>query len=401
MAAEWTVRPGESIQQAIDQAAAGDTVRILRGRYAENLIVSRPLTLLGIDRPTISGELKGDVIRVKSADVTLEGLIVTDSGDDLGAQNAGIYITKGSDRVTIRRCDVAYSLFGMWIEGVKDVRVIGNNITGMRDHASVARGNGIQLYNTQGALIEGNRVSFSRDAIYVDVSHNAIFRGNRMHHSRYGTHYMTSFNNVWENNETYLNRSGLALMEVRDQIVRNNRAWGNSDHGIMLRSIQDSVIENNVVFGNQRGFFIYDAEYNILRGNLVTGNVVGVHLAAGSTRNQVDHNDFIGNQQQMRYVASRDEEWGRGGGNYWSNYLGWDRNGDGIGDLPYEASDVIDRLLWRQPSLRVLMGSPAIQALRVVARQFPLLRAPSVVDRQPRMYANDPAWRKRLEHTGH
>ena len=49
----------------------------------------------------------------------------------------------------------------------------------------------------------------------------------------------------------------LALMEVRDQVVRGNRAWGNSDHGIMLRTLQDSVIENNVVAENGRGFFIY------------------------------------------------------------------------------------------------------------------------------------------------
>jgi nitrous oxidase accessory protein len=401
MAAEWTVRPGESIQRTIDAAASGDVVKILRGRYAENLVVPRPLTLRGIDRPTISGGLKGDVIRVKSPDVIIEDLIVTDSGDDLGEQNAGIYITKGSDRAIVRRCDVVYSLFGLWIEGVKDVRIIGNLITGKRDLASVARGNGIQLYNTQGALIEGNNISFARDALYVDVTHHAIFRGNRMHHSRYGTHYMTSFNNVWENNETYLNRGGLALMEVRDQIVRNNRAWGNSDHGIMLRTIQDSVIENNVVAGNARGFFIYDAEYNTLRNNLVVGNAVGVHLWAGSTRNEVEGNHFIQNQEQIRYVASRDEYWGVKSGNYWGNYLGWDRDGDGIGDVPYEANDLVDRLIWRQPVVRLLMGSPAIQTLRMIARQFPLLRATSVVDNKPHMKPTNPDWRQWIERIRH
>ena len=76
-------------------------------------------------------------------------------------------------------------------------------------------------------------------------------------------------------------------MEVRDQ-VRGNRAWGNLDHGIMLRSVQDSVVENNVVAGNNRGFFIYDVEYAELKNNLVVDNVVGVHLSAGSTRNVVE-----------------------------------------------------------------------------------------------------------------
>jgi nitrous oxidase accessory protein len=187
-----------------------------------------------------------------------------------------------------------------------------NLITGKRDYRSAMRGNGIQLYNTSGARIIGNNISFVRDAIYVDVSHRAVFRGNRLHHSRYGTHYMNSYHNLWEDNDSLdYNRGGLALMEVRDQVVRNNRAWGNSDHGIMLRTIQDTLVEGNVVAGNARGFFIYDAEYNTLRGNLIVDNVVGMHVWAGTRNNQVEGNDFIANREQVRYVGSAGRALGR------------------------------------------------------------------------------------------
>jgi nitrous oxidase accessory protein len=182
-------------------------------------------------------------------------------------------------------------------------------------------------------------------------------------------------------------------------VVRGNRAWDNADHGIMLRTLQDSVIENNVVARNPRGFFVYDVEYTTLRGNLVIDNQVGVHLSAGSTRNAVERNDFIGNREQVRYVGARDEKWGAGGGNHWSNYLGWDRDGDGAGDVPYEANDMVDRLLWRHPAIKLLMASPAVQALRVVGRQFPVLRVPTVVDAQPRMRPNDPRWNEWRERT--
>ncbi len=391
-AATLRVKAGESLEAAIRSARSGDVLEIERGLYQGNFVIDKPLTLRGVNRPTLSGGLQGDTVRVTSPDVTIEGLIVRDSGDSLKEQNAGIYIRPGAHRAVVQNCDLTYNLFGLWIEKANDVRVQGNTITGKREYNSSQRGNGVQLYNTTGARIFDNNISFVRDALYVDVSHHAVFRGNKLHHSRYGTHYMNSYHNLWEDNDSYYNRGGLALMEVRDQVVRNNRAWGNSDHGIMLRTLQDSVIENNVVAGNNRGFFIYDVEYATLRGNLVVDNVVGVHLAAGSTRNVVEGNDFIANREQVRYVGARDERWGAQSGNHWSNYLGWDRDGNGIGDVPYEANDMVDRLTWQHPGMKLLLASPAVQALRLVGQQFPILRVPSVVDPKPRMQPGNQHW---------
>ena len=393
-AAVHRVAPGASIADAIRAAAPGDTVRIEHGDYAERLVIDKPLTLEGIGRPTVRGGFSGDVIRVRAADVTIRGLIVRDSGTDQTAQNSGIYLEPGSHRATVQDCDIVYNLFGVWVEKADDARVQRNIITGRRDLQSTLRGNGVQLYNSAGAQVLDNHISYARDGIYVDLSRKSVFRGNRIHHLRYGTHYMNTHDSVWENNEVYMNRGGLALMEVRRLTVRNNVAWGNTDHGIMLRTIQDSVVENNVVAGNGRGFFIYDAEYNTLHANLVVNNEVGVHLSAGSSNNKIDGNDFIGNQNQVKFVAARDVEWGKSQGNYWSNYSGWDQNGDGKGDVPYEANDVVDRLNWQYPLLKLVLSSPSVQTLRFVARQFPVLRAPSVVDKHPRTRPLNQDWRK-------
>jgi len=384
----------QSIAAAIGAAQPGDTLRIGPGSYAGNFIIDKPLTLEGVGRPTVSAGHAGDGIRVRASDVTIRGLIIRDSGTELGKQNAGVYVEPGADRAVIENCVLVRNLFGVWLENSADSRVAGNLISGRRDLLSAARGNGIQVYNTRGAQILNNTISFTRDGIYVDVSEKAVFRGNKIHHVRYGTHYMNTHDSIWENNESYLNRGGLALMEVRRLTVRHNRAWGNADHGIMLRTIQDSVIEDNVVAANGRGFFIYDAEYNVVRNNLVMNNRVGVHLSAGSSNNEIDANDFIGNQEQVKFVAARDTEWGRKQSNYWSNYSGWDQNGDGRGDVGYEANDVVDRLNWQYPLVKLLLSSPAIQTLRFVARQFPLLRAPSIVEKHPRMRPLNQDWRR-------
>ena len=387
----WTVQPGHSIQAAIEQAAAGDTIEVQRGLYVENLRIEKPLTLRGLDRPTISGGDKGDTIRVVAPDVVIDGLIVSDSGGSLREQNAGIYIQPGAHRVIVKNSFLSYNLFGLWIEKANDVQILNNNITGKRDFDSAQRGNGVQLYNTEGARIYDNEISFVRDGLYIDVSHQAEFKRNKMHHSRYGTHYMNSYYNLWEDNDVWSNRGGLALMEVRNQVIRNNRAWNNQDHGIMLRTLQDAVVEDNIVMYNERGLFVYDVEYTDLKRNVVAYNHIGVHLS-GSARNPVDGNDFIENHEQIKYVGTRDIKCGGPQGNYWSNYRGWDRDGDGKGDIPYEANDVVDRLTWRYPTVRLLLASPSVQVLRMIGAQFPILRVPSVVEESPRMLPLSTAW---------
>jgi nitrous oxidase accessory protein len=388
------VQAGESIAAALAAAHPGDTVRVGPGSYRENLVIDKPLTLEGAGRPVLSGGGHGDVIRVRAPGVTIRALVLRDSGADLGAQNAGIYIQPGSDRAHVADCELSDNLFGIWLEQSADATIENNTIVGRADLLSPDRGNGIQVYNTVNSRVIGNTVSFTRDGIYVDYSRHALFRANRLHDVRYGTHYMNTNDSTWEDNESFHNRGGLALMEVRKLVVRRNRAWGNEEHGIMLRTIQDSLIEDNIVAGNGRGFFIYDAEFNTVRGNLVIGNRNGVQLTAGSSNNEVDGNDFIDNQEQVEFVAARDVQWGRRQPNYWSNYRGWDQDGDGRGDTRYEANDIVDRLSWKYPLAKLMLTSPALQALRFAARQFPVLRAPSVVEQHPRMRPWNANWSK-------
>ncbi|WP_245651016.1 right-handed parallel beta-helix repeat-containing protein, partial [Thauera butanivorans] len=152
----WRVKAGESIQAAIDRASPGDTIEVERARYFGHLLIDKPLTLRGIDRPTIDGELKENTISVKAEDVTIEGLIIANSGGDTLYQHAGVYIYPGSHKAVVRNCDFSYTLFGLWIEKANDVLIENNLITGKRDFDSPRRGNGIQLYNTRRARIIGN-----------------------------------------------------------------------------------------------------------------------------------------------------------------------------------------------------------------------------------------------------
>src|SRR3546814_12324355 len=90
----------------------------------------------------------------------------------------------------------------------------------------------------------------------------------------------------------------------------------------------DSMISG----GEGKALFIYNSLFNTIENNHFEKSSLGIHLTAGSEDNRISGNAFVGNQQQVKYVATRTQEWTVDGrGNYWSDYLGWDRNDDGLG----------------------------------------------------------------------
>jgi nitrous oxidase accessory protein len=131
---------------------------------------------------------------------------------------------------------------------------------------------------------------------------------------------------------------------------------------------------------------VYLSQGNTITNNLMMQSRIGIHVTAGSDSNAIYGNAFVDNQTQVMYVQNNPEEWSlHRRGNYWSNYLGWDLNGDGIGDVPFRPNDGVDVLLWKYPDARVLMSSPSILLLRYVQRSFPVFTPPSVRDSFPLM----------------
>lgn len=80
--AEWHVYPGESIQDAIDNASAGDTIYVHTGTYVENVDVNKRLSLVGdgMDKVTVKAKDTGDHTFHLTADgVTMSGFTVMNS----------------------------------------------------------------------------------------------------------------------------------------------------------------------------------------------------------------------------------------------------------------------------------------------------------------------------------
>lgn len=348
----------------------------------------------------IDGGGQGNAVEIQAERVTLSGCEVRNWGGDLNELDAGIFVGREAKGAVVENNRLQGPAFGIWLDATPDVTVRDNRIRGDASIRSQDRGNGIHLFNTTGALIEGNDISQTRDAIYIETANNNTIRGNEMSDLRYGIHYMYSMNNLLEGNVTRRTRTGYALMQSKRLRVLNNRSVNDANYGILMNFITQSEVRGNVVNGVSQGrsagvaidgaegkaVFIYNSLYNTFEGNVFADSDIGIHLTAGSEDNEVFGNAFVNNQRQVKYVATRTQDWSKGDrGNFWSDYLGWDRNQDGVGDVPYEPNDNVDRLLWKYPEARVLMFSPAVDTLRWVQDAFPVVKSAGVVDSHPLM----------------
>ena len=90
-------------------------------------------------------------------------------------------------------------------------------------------------------------------------------------------------------------------------------------------------------------------------------------------------------------MGTRHVEWSSGGrGNYWSDNVDFDLDGDGIADRPYRPNDLVDQVVWRHPLARLLLASPAVQVLRFAQSEFPGLHPGGVTDSAPLMRPTAP-----------
>src|SRR5699024_7662614 len=113
---------------------------------------------------------------------------------------------------------------------------------------------------------------------------------------------------------------------------------------------------------------------------------IGVHYTGAAQGNVVYDNAFVYNQSQVKYVGTRYEDWVyEGRGNYWSDHSGFDLDGDGISDTAYRPNDIIDQVVWRAPSSRILLNSPAVSVVRWAQSQFPALLPGGLMDSAPIM----------------
>lgn len=230
-----TVRPGQSIQAAVDRAAPGDAVVVMPGTYRE----------AGQPCPTNPAARCAVVVRTPGLSlVGLPGLGQAVVLENAGGQDQGIAVApRGANGATCT-ADAAGRLQGS--------RVQGFTVRGFA-------GEGIFLFCVEGFALLGNSAQ--------DNGEYGLFPSH------------TVGGRVIGNLASGSNDTGIYVGQSRDVLVEANLARGNVS-GFEVENSSGVTVQGNLSTGNTAGILTFTLPFldvtlnadNLVTGNVVTGN---------------------------------------------------------------------------------------------------------------------------------
>lgn len=248
------VKDGESIQEAVKQAAPGTTIRVMPGTYHETVYIDKDgIRLIGViekgRRATLDGEGKlNDAILYSGNNVVVENFKIT------RYKGNGIMSQAGNNWEIRNNLIIDTGVYGIFPQ-------LGQN-----------------------GVVEHNIVSGIEDAaIYVGMSDNVHVAYNDVFDSVAGIEIENSRHAIVESNRVYNNTGGilafitpgLPIKTTYDVIIRNNFVIANNHvnfgapgstvagipagTGILVMAADDVVIEGNIIRDNKNaGIVITD-----------------------------------------------------------------------------------------------------------------------------------------------
>jgi nitrous oxidase accessory protein NosD len=280
-----------TIQAAVGNASAGDTVFVRTGIYHESITIDKPLNLVGENpQNTI-------IIGIQSYQSYLMPAIEVFLGN-----------------FTISGLTVKDSQMGIAVRSKSEGKILSCNL----------------LNNTYGIYAQGSLDFVKASGEYISHGSNLFVSGNYIAENEFGL--AATNGNVTIHNSTITNNKETLLFWGETFNVYENTIANNQEFGIEFGPscsnclVHDNNIEQNGI-GIQLNRFPISDTYTIGSGNVVyKNNFINNARQAG----EVEQYDYTSPANGTDIVS-----WNSGTvGNYWSDYHGIDANNDGIGDTP-------------------------------------------------------------------
>ncbi|MCH6269483.1 nitrous oxide reductase family maturation protein NosD [Neobacillus citreus] len=357
----------DNLQAKIDSMKEGAVLKLDNQTYTGNIVIKKPMTIIGSTNTVIKGDGTGNVISVKAANVSLKNLTVSGSSMDRNSSEEYAAIKVYTNNNVIEHITIRHSFHGIYLSKAHHNIVRYNNIKGLGKGEIAAQGNGLHVWYAENNLLSHNTIDGTRDGMFFDYSsHNKSF-DNNISNTRYGLHYMYSDENTFKRNTFTMNEGGAAIMNSNGLTLTDNQFivnYGNKSFGLLLLQANDNHIEHNTFYMNQRGLYIDQATRNLIKDNKIIRNQIGIELWASSndqifTLNQISENTIpavtIGGKGEHNVWTQK------GKGNEWgSAFPLTDLNQDSIGDFPITYRSALHQLIEDQELTNFFLKSPAI-----------------------------------------
>ena len=373
--------PINTIAQAVAKAKKGDTIIVQKGTYPENnILLDKPLTLIGKDRPIINGQFKGSILKIQADSITIKGFRLANVPFKATEEQAAILLDK-SKKFLIEDNIMDQVCFGVLLRKGRD-GIIKNNKISSNATQQYNSGNAIHLWSCKNIKIIGNEAANCRDGIYIQFSSKSYIEGNYCHGNlRYGLHFMFSDDNEYHRNKFTKNGAGAAVMFSKRVKMVENR--GPSSYGLLLKELYDSELVGNTFYRNTIGINGENCTRMKYNENNFTENGWGIRIRGGCYQNDFWDNNFFNNTFDVAYDNNVNDNKFRS--NYWSDYTGYDLNKDGVGDVPYRPVKLFSYISNRTPESIVLLRSLFIDIMNFSEKVAPVFTPENLIDETPRM----------------
>jgi len=382
-------QPITSIRKAIELAKEKDTILVQPGVYKEgNIIVNKNIILLGQNYPVLDGEKKFEILTVSGINITIKGFQLQNCGQSAMNDFASIKVID-SKNTLIEDNRVINSFFGIHFGNSSYITIRHNSISGSPT-SEQNTGNGIHLWKCNHAVIDNNYVTGHRDGIYFEFVTESTIQNNLSEKNiRYGLHFMFSNSDDYLNNTFNNNGAGVAVMYSHKVKMEGNKFemnWGPASYGILLKDITDSYIHNNTFYKNSVGIHMEGSSRINAFKNIFKENGWAIKVQASCDDNNFYQNNFYGNSFDI--ATNGTMMLNKFYNNYWDKYEGYDRNKDGVGDVPYHPVSMYSMIVEQNPNSLILLRSFMVTLLDKAEKAIPSLTPENLTDDKPMIKPN-------------